>query len=170
MWLLSLALIYASLTTIAICSPPNLEKGHHNPDANGDCETVMTTVTLAEPSCASSTFVYRSTVVVPGAQAQTVTKVVASGNGHVFETEILTGQTETITIFASKTLYPKATTTSISTSTYTTFPNAVTSTTSTETLMVYVQGTLTVTFPAVLSINSFYRYTGAPTSLWLSVI
>ena len=139
--------------------------------ANGydTCLTVYTTTTIFEPP-QSSTFVYTSTVVVPAEAASVVTKTIKKPESVVIETSTIESSIS-LTIFTTKTKYYGATTTSISTQTVTTYPNAVTSVTSVERLVVYVKGTLTVTYPPpVVTIDSISRYTGAPTSLWLSVI
>lgn len=141
-------------------------------DANGYddyCSTVYTTTTIFGPP-QSSTFTYTSTVIVPAGTAEVVTKTVNKPESLVLETSLM-DYTRTLVVVSKTTSYKGATTTSTTTKTVTIFPNAVTSVTSVEKLVIYVKGTLTVTFPApVITIASISRYTGAPTSLWLSVI
>ena len=134
---------------------------------NRNCETIFTTITAP----ASSTFTYTSTSIVPAGSAGVVTKFVDKPETLKIVTSIAEGKTHTITVYSTKIKFDGATTTKVSTSTYTTFPNAVTTIYSTETVVAFVKGTLTVTYPSpVLNIPSISRYTGAPTSLWLSVI
>lgn len=143
------------------------------PDGNGvgyentNCETVYTTVTPQ----AASTFTYTTTEIVPGGSAGVVTKYVQGSNDVVIDTLILEGQTRTFTLHSVTTKFIGATTTKYSTVTFTTYPSATTTVYSTETVVKMVKGTLTVTYPIpVVTISSLSRYTGAPTSLWLSVI
>ena len=143
------------------------------PDANGyeredpNCETVYTTVTAP----ASSTFTYTSTEIVPAGSAGIVTKYVDKPYSVELVTSTIEGKTRTVSFVTTSTKFIGATTTKISTNTVTTFPSAVTTIFSTETVVVFVKGTLKVTYPPpVITISSENRYTGAPTSLWLSVI
>lgn len=139
-------------------------------DGNGfgyaDCETVYTTVTAP----ASSTFTYTTTEIVPAGSAGVVTKYVNKPRTIAIETSTVQG-TRTISLLSTTTKYVGATTTKVSTVTYTTFPNATTTIFATEKVVVFVKGTLTTTYPTpVISVYTLSRYTGAPTSLWLSVI
>lgn len=151
----SISFIEASLTTNG--------NGYGYP---ADCETVYTTVTAP----ASSTFTYTTTQIVPAGSAGIVTKYVKKPQTVEVVTSTVEG-TRTVSMIATSTKYIGATTTKVSTVTYTTFPNAITTLYSTDTVVVSVKGTLTVTYPSpVVTISSVNRYTGAPTSLWLSVI
>ena len=145
-------------------SPPEYDGNGYN-----NCSTVYTTMTIFGPP-QSSTFIYTSTIIVPADAAEVVTKTVSKPQSVILETSLI-DSTRTLTIVSKTISYVGATTTSISTKTFTTYPNAVTSVTSVEKLVIFVKGTLTVTYPApVVTIASISRYTGAPTSLWLSVI
>lgn len=164
-------IISSSIISLLIFSIKLLKASPPEYDANGydNCSTVYTTTTVFGPP-QSSTFTYTSTVVVPADAAEVVTKTVNKPATMVVETSFI-DSTKTLIVVSKTTSYVGATTTSTSTTTFTTYPNAVTSVTSVEKLVVYVKGTLTVTYPPpVLSIASISRYTGAPTSLWLSVI
>lgn len=144
-------------------------------DGNGygheKCDTVTVTTTIYDPAPKPSTFIYTKTEVVPGGSAQVVTKSVDKPGNIEIVTSIAMGKTKIFTIYSTKKKYIGATTTKTYTTTITTYPYATTSTTQTEYLVVFVKGTLTVTYPPPpITFHSFSRYTGAPTSLWLSVI
>ena len=140
-------------------------------DQNGDedgCETVYTTVTVYDPPT-PSTFVYTKTEIVPAHSINVVTKVVDKPETLVFVTEIVPGSTKHVTVATTTINYQGATTTSTSITTVTIFPYATTSTTVIEYILFSVEGTLTLTYPTP-AVTVLSRYTGAPTSLWLSVI
>lgn len=158
-----LCLIFFSIKLIKASPPKYDENGYDN------CLTVYSTTTIFGPP-QSSTFIYTSTIIIPADAAEVVTKTVNKPQSIILETALI-DSTKTITIVSKTTSYVGATTTSTSTKTVTTYPNAVTSVTSVEKLVIFVKGTLTVTVPSpVITIASVSRYTGAPTSLWLSVI
>ena len=134
--------------------------------ASNGCETVLTTTSIPQ-----GTFIYTATQTVPAESAETVTKIDFFPENIDVVTTVIEGTAKTLTIYSTTIIFKGATTTSTSLVTYTTYPNAVTSIYSTETIYVFVEGTLTVTYPPpVVIVNSSNRYTGAPTSLWLSVI
>lgn len=134
---------------------------------NQSCVVVDRTVTVTQ---AASTFLYTTTLTVPADNAQVVTKTVEKPEYIDLTTSTLSGIVETVKIVTYTTKYKGVHTTSTSTVTTTTYPNATTSVTEVEKIVVYVEGTLTVTYPPAYWTTSFSRYTGAPTSLWLSVI
>lgn len=134
--------------------------------ASNGCQTVLTTTSIPQ-----STFIYTATQTVPAESAETVTKINYLPETVDVVTTVIEGKIKTITIYSTTIIFKGATTTSTSLVTYTTYPNAVTSIYSTETIRIFVEGTLTITYPPPVAIvNSSNRYTGAPTSLWLSVI
>ena len=152
-----LAFLFALMSASSLLASPN--------DQN--CLIVDETVTVTQ---AASTYLYTTTVVVPGNSAEVVTKTVDKPEYLDLVTSVVADSVDTVKIVTYTTSYKGVHTTSTSTVITTAYPNAVTSVTETERIVVFVKGTLTVTYPPAHWTTSFSRYTGAPTSLWLSVI
>lgn len=137
---------------------------------NGACKTVYETVTLSETSYYPATYTYTSTVTVLGDAVKTVTKYTDIPSTTITVSNE-SAPSATMTILATSTIYQGKKPSSIVTTTVTTYPDALTTSTVTEILALVVPvKTVIFTSPTVVFIASSNRYTGAPASLFLSVI
>lgn len=146
---------------------------NNNSPTQTDCLTVYKTTTITDISYYPRTFFYTSTKTIPANAVQTVTNYPDGQGDYVTEFELQTqiGLTYTETVISTTTIYPSATITKTSYQTVTTYPYATTTKYTTDEIFVFKTGTLTYTYiPPPIIVDSLNRYTGAPTSLWLSVI